>query len=90
MIYIEHNNVAYEIEVALCKPADAIGIVDADLRIEFLPPKDYNKKQPKFVAKEPATKEVAKAHEKIAYTKAPEKAKEEVREVCGFACCVEV
>lgn len=56
VINIDYNGNVYDIEVIKCRPADAIGIIDADVKIEFLPPKDYEKVQQKLKEKELAKK----------------------------------
>merc|ERR1719183_744526 len=40
-IVINYNNKKYEIEIVETKPASAISIIEADVNVEFAPPKDY-------------------------------------------------
>lgn len=40
-IVIDYNQKKYEIEIAECKPANAISIIEADVNVDFAPPKDY-------------------------------------------------
>ncbi|EER19967.1 conserved hypothetical protein [Perkinsus marinus ATCC 50983] len=45
-IAIQYNNKTFEIEVVECKPANAISIIEADVSVEFLAPKDYVEPSP--------------------------------------------
>jgi ubiquitin fusion degradation protein 1 len=47
-IVIDYNQKKYEIEIAECKPAAAISIIEADVNVDFAPPKDY--KEPELPA----------------------------------------
>merc|ERR1719188_1833897 len=40
-VVINYNDKKYEIEVIECKPANAISIIEADVNVDFAPPKDY-------------------------------------------------
>jgi len=40
-IVIDYNQKRYEIEIVECKPAQAISIIEADVNVDFAPPKDY-------------------------------------------------
>lgn len=40
-IVIDYNDKKYEIEIIECKPATAISIIEADVNVDFAPPKDY-------------------------------------------------
>eukprot|EP00440_Ansanella_granifera_P000135 gb/GFBE01000146.1/.p1 GENE.gb/GFBE01000146.1/~~gb/GFBE01000146.1/.p1 ORF type:complete len:326 (+),score=84.63 gb/GFBE01000146.1/:1-978(+) len=40
-IVIDYNQKKYEIEIVECKPAKAISIIEADVNVDFAPPKDY-------------------------------------------------
>jgi len=40
-IVIDYNSRKYEIEIVECKPAKAISIIEADVNVDFAPPKDY-------------------------------------------------
>lgn len=40
-IVINYNNKNFEIEIVECKPANAISIIEADVNVDFAPPKDY-------------------------------------------------
>eukprot|EP00931_Biecheleriopsis_adriatica_P109775 TRINITY_DN8402_c0_g1_i2.p1 TRINITY_DN8402_c0_g1~~TRINITY_DN8402_c0_g1_i2.p1 ORF type:complete len:367 (+),score=73.71 TRINITY_DN8402_c0_g1_i2:116-1102(+) len=40
-IVIDYNSKKYEIEIVECKPARAISIIEADVNVDFAPPKDY-------------------------------------------------
>lgn len=40
-ICLEYNNKKYEIEIVEAKPASAISIIEADVNVDFAPPKDY-------------------------------------------------
>merc|ERR1719390_209014 len=40
-IVINYNRKKYEIEIIETKPASAISIIEADVNVEFAPPKDY-------------------------------------------------
>eukprot|EP00930_Biecheleria_cincta_P098502 TRINITY_DN90153_c0_g1_i1.p1 TRINITY_DN90153_c0_g1~~TRINITY_DN90153_c0_g1_i1.p1 ORF type:complete len:320 (+),score=66.37 TRINITY_DN90153_c0_g1_i1:84-1043(+) len=40
-IVINYNSKKYEIEIIECKPAKAISIIEADVNVDFAPPKDY-------------------------------------------------
>ncbi len=40
-IIINYNNKKFEIEIVDAKPADAISIIEADIEVDFAPPKDY-------------------------------------------------
>merc|ERR1712060_98624 len=45
-IVINYNQKTYEIEVVECKPAQAISIIEADVNVDFAPPKDYKEEPP--------------------------------------------
>merc|ERR1719188_459479 len=47
-IVIDYNQKKYEIEIVECKPAQAISIIEADVNVDFAPPKDY--KEPELPA----------------------------------------
>merc|ERR1712039_996580 len=40
-VVINYNSKTYEIEIVECKPANAISIIEADVNVDFAPPKDY-------------------------------------------------
>mmetsp|Transcript_39694 Transcript_39694/g.86538 ORF Transcript_39694/g.86538 Transcript_39694/m.86538 type:complete len:328 (+) Transcript_39694:97-1080(+) len=46
-IVIDYNSKRFEIEIVECKPANAISIIEADVNVDFAPPKDY--KEPERV-----------------------------------------
>ena len=45
-IVINYNKKNYEIEIVQSKPRDAISIIEADIEVDFAPPKDYVEPQP--------------------------------------------
>lgn len=45
-IVIDYNQRKYEIEIVECKPAKAISIIEADVNVDFAPPKDYKEPVP--------------------------------------------
>ncbi|CAE7731574.1 ufd1, partial [Symbiodinium pilosum] len=51
-IVIDYNQRKYEIEIAECKPAKAISIIEADVNVDFAPPKDYQEPPPPSAAAE--------------------------------------
>jgi ubiquitin fusion degradation protein 1 len=40
-IVLKYNNRSFEIDIVATKPSDAISIVEADVEVDFAPPKDY-------------------------------------------------
>merc|ERR1719231_524150 len=40
-VVIDYNQRKYEIEIIECKPANAVSIIEADVNVDFAPPKDY-------------------------------------------------
>lgn len=40
-IVIGYNNKKFEIEIVETRPADAVSIIEADIEVDFAPPKDY-------------------------------------------------
>ena len=40
-IVINYNNKKFEIEIVETKPTDAVSIIEADIEVDFAPPKDY-------------------------------------------------
>lgn len=40
-IVINYNNKKFEIEIVETRPSDAISIIEADIEVDFAPPKDY-------------------------------------------------
>jgi ubiquitin fusion degradation protein 1 len=40
-IVINYNNKKFEIEIVETKPSDAVSIIEADIEVDFAPPKDY-------------------------------------------------
>lgn len=48
-IVIDYNQKKFEIEIVECKPANAISIIEADVNVDFAPPKDY--KEPEMPAR---------------------------------------
>jgi len=44
-VVIDYNKKKYEIEIVECKPAQAISIIEADVNVDFAPPKDYKEKE---------------------------------------------
>jgi len=40
-ITIEYNGETYDFDIVDCKPEEAVGIIDADVKIDFVEPKDY-------------------------------------------------
>ena len=40
-IVINYNNKKFEIEIVETRPAEAISIIEADIEVDFAPPKDY-------------------------------------------------
>lgn len=40
-VVIDYNQKKFEIEIVECKPANAISIIEADVNVDFAPPKDY-------------------------------------------------
>jgi ubiquitin fusion degradation protein 1 len=52
-ILINYNNKKYEIEIVETRPSDAISIIEADIEVDFAPPKDYVE-PPKPAAAPPA------------------------------------
>lgn len=53
VINIDCNGQIFDVEVVKCVPEKAIGIIDTNVKIEFLPPKDYERvqKQKQLAAK---------------------------------------
>jgi len=49
-IVIDYNQRKYEIEIVECKPAKAISIIEADVNVDFAPPKDYKEPVPAAAA----------------------------------------
>eukprot|EP00435_Cladocopium_sp_Y103_P004922 s1686_g1.t1 len=47
---IDYNQRKYEIEIVECKPAKAISIIEADVNVDFAPPKDYKEPVPAAAA----------------------------------------
>merc|ERR1719188_2049541 len=45
-IVIDYNQKKYEIEIVEFKPAQAISIIEADVNVDFAPPKDYKEPEP--------------------------------------------
>jgi len=45
VIAIYYNHHKYEIEIIETKPANAISIIETDVNVDFLPPKDYDEPQ---------------------------------------------
>lgn len=45
-VVIDYNQKKYEIEIIECKPANAISIIEADVNVDFAPPKDYREPEP--------------------------------------------
>jgi len=41
VVVIDYNQKRFEIEIAECKPSHAISIIEADVNVDFAPPKDY-------------------------------------------------
>merc|ERR1712045_237647 len=60
-IAIDYNKKKYEIEIVECKPAKAISIIEADVNVDFAPPKDY--KEPTRPAAEPVGAQYAAKEE---------------------------
>lgn len=59
IVALDYNNKKYEIEIIECKPANAISIIEADVNVDFAPPKDYQEPErpvatTAFTAKEEA------------------------------------
>merc|ERR1712061_549555 len=50
-VVIDYNAKRFEIEIVECKPANAISIIEADVNVDFAPPKDYKEpeRQPRAV-----------------------------------------
>merc|ERR1712232_1147889 len=49
-VVIDYNQKKYEIEIVECKPAAAISIIEADVNVDFAPPKDYKEPERQPVA----------------------------------------
>merc|ERR1719285_742021 len=49
-IVIDYNQKKFEIEIVECKPAQAISIIEADVNVDFAPPKDYKEPEPRAAA----------------------------------------
>eukprot|EP00826_Nyctotherus_ovalis_P052198 TRINITY_DN6591_c0_g1_i24.p3 TRINITY_DN6591_c0_g1~~TRINITY_DN6591_c0_g1_i24.p3 ORF type:complete len:159 (-),score=52.75 TRINITY_DN6591_c0_g1_i24:799-1275(-) len=65
VINIDCNGQIFDIEVIKCVPEKAIGIIDTNVKIEFLPPKDYERiQQQKQLAAEKERAEKQKAEPK--------------------------
>lgn len=47
-IVIGYNQKKFEIEIIEAKPADAISIIEADIEVDFAPPKDYVEPAPVY------------------------------------------
>jgi ubiquitin fusion degradation protein 1 len=45
-IVIPYNTKTFEIEILECKPSNAIQIIEADVQVDFAPPKDYKDPAP--------------------------------------------
>jgi ubiquitin fusion degradation protein 1 len=61
-IVINYNNKKFEIEIVDTKPADAISIIEADIEVDFAPPKDYVEPSP---LPKPPTPAVSSATEPV-------------------------
>lgn len=62
-IVIDYNQKKYEIEIVECKPAHAISIIEADVNVDFAPPKDYKEPERKPAAAANASSFKAKVEE---------------------------
>jgi ubiquitin fusion degradation protein 1 len=69
-IVIDYNQKKYEIEIVECKPAQAISIIEADVNVDFAPPKDY--KEPERPMADAGSSFKAKVEESEAVEPAPE------------------
>jgi hypothetical protein len=74
VINIDCNGEIFDVEVIKCVPDKAIGMIDTNVKIEFLPPKDYERiQQQKLLAAKKAEAEKPKTTlekpEKIEYKK---------------------
>lgn len=56
VITINHLKESYEIEVVDCKPEKAIGLIETDVKLEFVEPKDFQR-----IKEEEKKKQEAKA-----------------------------
>lgn len=45
-IRLDYNNKIYEIEIIEAKPANSVSIIEADVNVDFAPPKDYKEPDP--------------------------------------------
>merc|ERR1711972_1172245 len=54
-VVIDYNQKKYEIEIVECKPAKAVSIIEADVNVDFAPPKDYKEQEPPVRAAARAT-----------------------------------
>lgn len=65
-VVIDYNQKKYEIEIVECKPANAISIIEADVNVDFAPPKDY-KEPDRFnrAAPDPVSSYKAKVEEAV-------------------------
>eukprot|EP00929_Paragymnodinium_shiwhaense_P012350 TRINITY_DN11935_c0_g2_i1.p1 TRINITY_DN11935_c0_g2~~TRINITY_DN11935_c0_g2_i1.p1 ORF type:complete len:317 (-),score=67.71 TRINITY_DN11935_c0_g2_i1:233-1183(-) len=45
-IRLDYNSRIYEIEIVECKPSNAVSIIEADVNVDFAPPKDYKEPEP--------------------------------------------
>jgi len=52
-IVLDYNQKRYEIEIIECKPGNAVSIIEADVNVDFAPPKDY--REPERPVNTPAT-----------------------------------
>lgn len=57
-IVINYNNKKFEIEIIETRPSEAISIIEADIEVDFAPPKDYVE-PPKMEPSKPAVTEPA-------------------------------
>eukprot|EP00927_Polykrikos_kofoidii_P071278 TRINITY_DN6756_c0_g1_i3.p1 TRINITY_DN6756_c0_g1~~TRINITY_DN6756_c0_g1_i3.p1 ORF type:complete len:318 (-),score=66.63 TRINITY_DN6756_c0_g1_i3:146-1099(-) len=49
-VVIDYNQKKYEIEIIECKPSNAVSIIEADVNVDFAPPKDYKEPEPQVRA----------------------------------------
>lgn len=66
-IVIDYNQRKYEIEIIECKPSKAVSIIEADVNVDFAPPKDYKEpERPAAAAASQAATFTTKVEEAVA------------------------
>eukprot|EP00971_Amphidinium_carterae_P021763 429346-Amphidinium_carterae.1 len=66
VIVINYNQKKYYIDIIECKPASAVSIIEADVNVDFAPPKDYREPAPVTNASTTAFQGTEEAEEEVA------------------------